>query len=250
MQDNQDIIYGIHPVLEALKSKKRNVTQLYVSDSKAGHRTVEEIIRLAKRANVRIDRIDNNVLDRLTGHANHQGIMAKVQPIKLLKLSTAIYEADGKKDELWLAIDEMTDPQNLGAIIRSAACLGFSTLILPNRRTVGITPAVYKVACGAIENVNLVEVANLSAAITDLKEEGFWIYGADMSGTPIHKVTYNAPAVLVIGSEGFGIREKTAENCDEVISIPQKQLGNVDSLNASAAASIIMYDMMSKIKLK
>ncbi len=250
MQDNQDIIYGIHPVMEALRSKKRNVTQLYVSDSKAGHRSVEDIIRLAKRANVRIDRIDNKTLDRLTHHANHQGIMAKVQPIQLMKLSTAIYDMEGKKDELWLAIDEMTDPQNLGAIIRSASCLGFSTIILPNRRTVGITPAVYKVACGAIENVKIVEVANLSSALNDLKEEGFWIYGADMSGKPIHKMKYNSPAVLVIGSEGFGIREKTAENCDEVISIEQKQMGGVDSLNASAAASIIMYDMMAKVKLK
>lgn len=250
MQDNLDMIYGIHPVMEALRSKKRNVTQLYVSDSKAGHKTVEDIIRLAKRANVRIDRIDNKMLDRLTHNANHQGIMAKIQPIQLLKLSTAIYDADGKKDELWLAVDEMTDPQNLGAIIRSAACLGFSTIILPNRRTVGITPAVYKVACGAIENVKIVEVANLSSALNDLKEEGFWIYGADMDGKPIHKVEYNSPAVLVIGSEGFGIREKTAENCDEVVSIEQQKIGNVDSLNASAAASILMYDMMRKVKLK
>lgn len=250
MQDNLDIIYGIHPVMEALRSKKRNVTQLYVSDSKAGHRAVEEIIRLAKRANVRIDRIENSVLNRLTHNANHQGILAKVQPIQLMKLSTAIYDADGKKDELWLAVDEMTDPQNLGAIIRSAACLGFSTIILPNRRTVGITPAVYKVACGAIENIKIVEVANLSSALNDLKEEGFWIYGADMAGKPIHQVEYNSPAVLVIGSEGFGIREKTAENCDEIISIEQTQIGNVDSLNASAAASILMYDMMRKVKLK
>lgn len=250
MQDNLDMIYGIHPVMEALRSKKRNVTQLYVSDSKAGHRAVEDIIRLAKRANVRIDRIDNKTLDRLTHNANHQGILAKIQPIQLMKLSTAIYDSDGKKDDLWLAVDEMTDPQNLGAIIRSAACLGFSTIILPNRRTVGITPAVYKVACGAIENVKIVEVANLSAALNDLKEEGFWIYGADMAGTPIHKVQYNSPAVLVIGSEGFGIREKTAENCDEVVSIEQKKIGSVDSLNASAAASILMYDMMRKIKLK
>ena len=161
-----------------------------------------------------------------------------------------MYDAEGKKDELWLAVDEMTDPQNLGAIIRSAACLGFSTIILPNRRTVGITPAVYKVACGAIENVKIVEVANLSAALNDLKEEGFWIYGADMAGKPIHQVQYNSPAVLVIGSEGFGIREKTAENCDEVISIEQQKIGSVDSLNASAAASILMYDMMRKVKLK
>lgn len=250
MQDNLDMIYGIHSVMEALKSKKRNVTQIYVSDSKAGHRAVEDIIRLAKRSNVRIDRIDNKTLDRLTHNANHQGIMAKVQPIKLMKLSNAIYEADGKKDELWLAVDEMTDPQNLGAIIRSASCLGFSTIILPQRRTVGITPAVYKVACGAIENINIVEVANLSAALIDLKEEGFWIYGADMAGKPIHKTEYASPAVLVIGSEGFGIREKTAENCDEVISIEQQLKGSVDSLNAAAAASILMYDMMRKVKIK
>ena len=124
--------------------------------------------------------------------------------------------------------------------------MGVSTIILPNRRTVGITPAVYKVACGAIENINIVEVANLSAALNDLKEEGFWVYGADMAGKPITKMQYASPAVLVIGSEGFGIREKTAENCDEIISIPQK--GGVESLNASAAASIIMYDMMAKVQ--
>ena len=246
MNENSDLIYGIHPVQEALRSKKRNVTQLYVADGKAGHRAVEEIIRLAKRSNVKIDRIDVKTLDRLTHNANHQGVLAKVQPVKLMKLSSAIYEADGRKNELWLAVDEMTDPQNLGAIIRSAACLGFSTIILPHRRTVGITPAVYKVACGAIEAINIVEVANLSAALNDLKEEGFWIYGADMAGKPITKMQYASPAVLVIGSEGFGIREKTAENCDEIISIPQKQHG-IDSLNASAAASIIMYDMMAKI---
>lgn len=248
MPETTDMIYGIHPVMEALKSKKRNVTQLYVSDNKAGHRQVEEIIRLAKRQNVKIDRIELKVLEKLTKGANHQGVMAKIQPVKLMKLSTAIYEADGKKNDLWLAVDEMTDPQNLGAIIRSAACLGFSTIILPQRRTVGITPAVYKVACGAIENINLVEVANLNAALNDLKEEGFWIYGADMDGKPINKMDYASPAVLVIGSEGFGIREKTAETCDEIISIPQQ--GGVESLNASAAASIIMYDMRAKIQLK
>jgi len=246
-ENNLDLIYGIHPVQEALRSKKRNVTQLFVSDSKAGHRAVEEIIRLAKRANVKIDRMENKMMDRLTHHANHQGVLAKIQPVRLMKLSNAIYESDGNKQDLWLAVDEMTDPQNLGAIIRSAACLGFSTIILPNRRTVGITPAVYKVACGAIENINIVEVANLSAALNDLKEEGFWIYGADMAGKPITQMQYASPAVLVIGSEGFGIREKTAENCDEIISIPQKANG-IDSLNASAAASIIMYDMMAKVQ--
>ena len=250
MSDNLDTLYGIHAVMEALKSKKRHVIQLYVADNKAGHRAVEEIIRMAKRSNVKIDRMDLKMMDKLTKGANHQGVLAKVQPVRVMKLSNAIYEAEGKKDDLWLAVDEMTDPQNLGAIIRSAACLGFSTIILPQRRTVGLTPAVYKVASGAVENVNIVEVANLSNALLDLKEEGFWIYGADMDGQSIAKTDYASPAVLVIGSEGTGIREKTAEYCDQIISIPQVRQGNVDSLNAAAAASIIMYDMMQKVQLK
>ncbi len=248
MSENLDILYGIHAVMEALKSKKRNVVQLYVADNKAGHRAVEEIIRLAKRNNVKIDRMDVKMMDRLTKGGNHQGVLAKAQPVRLMKLSTAMYESDGNKKDLWLAVDEMTDPQNLGAIIRSAACLGFSTIILPQRRTVGLTPAVYKVACGAVERVNIVEVSNLSNALLDLKEEGFWVYGADMDGQPITQTDYASPAVLVIGSEGTGIREKTAENCDQIISIPQK--GGVESLNASAAAGIIMYDMFSKVQLK
>lgn len=248
MNENLDTLYGIHAVMEALKSKKRNVTQLYVADNKAGHRAVEEIIRLAKRNNVKIDRMELKMMERLTKGANHQGVMAKVQPVHLMKLSTALYEADGNKKDLWLAVDEMTDPQNLGGIIRSAACLGFSTIILPQRRTVGLTPAVYKVACGAVESVNIVEVANLTNALLDLKEEGFWIYGADMDGQSITKTEYASPAVLVIGSEGTGLREKTLENCDQIISIPQK--GGVESLNAAAAASIIMYDMFSKVQLK
>ena len=248
MSENLDILYGIHAVMEALKSKKRNVVQLYVADNKAGHRAVEEIIRLAKRNNVKIDRMDVKMMDRLTKGGNHQGVLAKAQPVRLMKLSTALYESDGNKKDLWLAVDEMTDPQNLGAIIRSAACLGFSTIILPQRRTVGLTPAVYKVACGAVERVNIVEVSNLSNALLDLKEEGFWVYGADMDGQPITQTDYASPAVLVIGSEGTGIREKTAENCDQIISIPQK--GGVDSVNASAAAGIIMYDMFSKVQLK
>ena len=248
MSENLDILYGIHAVMEALKSKKRTGVQLYVADNKAGHRAVEEIIRLAKRNNVKIDRMDVKMMDRLTKGGNHQGVLAKAQPVRLMKLSTALYESDGNKKDLWLAVDEMTDPQNLGAIIRSAACLGFSTIILPQRRTVGLTPAVYKVACGAVERVNIVEVSNLSNALLDLKEEGFWVYGADMDGQPITQTDYASPAVLVIGSEGTGIREKTAENCDQIISIPQK--GGVESLNASAAAGIIMYDMFSKVQLK
>jgi len=209
---------------------------------------VEKVIALAKRNNVRIARMDVKTMDALAKGENHQGILAKVEPVKLMRHSKAVDEARGSKKEHWLAVDEMTDPQNLGSIIRSAACLGFTTILLPARRTVGLNATVYKVASGAVERVKIVEVANLNTALIDLKEDGFWIYGADMSGKPLPKVDYAYPAVLVIGSEGTGLREKTAEHCDEIISIPQAE--GMDSLNAANAASIIMYDMYAKMKFK
>jgi len=242
-----EIVYGVHAVGELIKSKKRRVEQLYVLDGKAGHRGIEDIIALAKRANVKIDRMDAKQMDVLTKKANHQGIVARAEAVKFMRLSSAIDAAHGNKKDLWLAVDEMTDPQNLGAVIRSAAFLGFSTILLPTRRTVGLSSAVYKVASGAVERVNIVEVVNLNTALLDLKDAGFWIYGADMAGKPINKAEYSGPAVLVIGSEGMGLRQKTAEHCDAIVSIPQSQ---GESLNAAAAASIIMYDMRAKIQLK
>ncbi|MGB2578849.1 23S rRNA (guanosine2251-2'-O)-methyltransferase [Elusimicrobium simillimum] len=249
MADNLELVYGVHAVTEVLRSKKRRVVQVYVLDGKAGHKGVELAIVLAKRANVKIDRMDTKQMDAITKKANHQGIIARVEPVKIMRLTSAISEARDNKKELWLAIDEMTDPQNLGAIIRSAACLGFSTILLPARRTVGLNATVYKVASGAVEKVKIVEVANLNTALLDLQDEGFWVYGADMEGKALPKVDYSYPAVLVIGAEGTGLRAKTLEHCDEVVSIPQAG-DSVDSLNAASAASIIMYDMFSKAYFK
>ncbi|ACC97968.1 rRNA methylase [Elusimicrobium minutum Pei191] len=249
MADNLDIVFGVHAVTEVIKNRKRRVIQLYVLDNKAGHRGIEDAIKAAKRNNIKIDRMDVKTMDALTKKGNHQGIAARVEPVKIMRLIDAIDVSRGNKKDLWIAVDEMTDPQNLGSIIRSAACLGFSTIILPSRRTVGLTPSVYKVASGATEKVTVVEVANLATALLDLKDEGFWIYGADMGGQSIVKTDYSFPAVLVVGSEGTGIREKTAEHCDQVVSIPQAP-GSVDSLNAANAASIIMFDMFAKANLK
>jgi 23S rRNA (guanosine2251-2'-O)-methyltransferase len=221
--------------------------QLYIT-GKRSSRQVEEIIRLAKTRNVKIKSLDSKLMDNMAGGANHQGVIARVEPLKMMRLSSAIHEAESKnkKKELWLAVDEVTDPQNLGSMLRSAACLGFSTVILPQRRTAGITPTVHKVASGALETLKIVEVSNLTSALLDLKEEGFWIYGADMAGQSIAETSYAYPAVLIIGNEATGLREKTKEHCDAVVSIPQE--GGVSSLNAAAAAAVIMYDMYAKRK--
>ncbi|WP_428897017.1 23S rRNA (guanosine2251-2'-O)-methyltransferase [Parelusimicrobium proximum] len=248
MSDKLEVIYGLHSVAEVLRNKKRHAEQLYVLDSKGGHKKVEDIIRLAKSRHVKIDRMDAKIMDALTKGANHQGVILKATPLQIMKLSNVLFEGELNKKDLWIAVDGITDPQNLGSIIRSAVCLGFSTLILPKRRNVGLTPAVYRVASGAVERIRIVEVANLNTTLIDLKEEGFWIYGSDMKGKSIKKVSYNMPAVLVVGSEEEGVSPKTLEHCDEIVSIPQA--GELDSLNAANAASIIMYDMYSKGVLK
>ncbi len=244
--DKEQLIFGIHPIREALKGRKRQIIQLYIVENKKQSKAVEDVIRLAKTNNVKIKSMEERLMNNLAGGANHQGVIARAEPLKLMRLTNALYESSGNKKDLWLAIDEVTDPQNLGSMLRSAACLGFSTVILPQRRSVGITGTVHKVACGALETLRIVEVTNLTTALLDLKDEGFWIYGADMAGKSIKEMDYAYPAVLVIGSEGTGLRLKTKEHCDEVISIPQQ--GGVSSLNAAAAGAIIMYDMFSKIK--
>jgi len=244
---NSEYIYGIQSVRETLRSRKKHVYQLFIAKKEARNKAVEEIVRLAKRNNVKIERIEPKLLDRMAKNKHHQGVVIRIEKVSLLKLSDALAEVvSQKQDVLWLAVDEMTDPQNLGSIIRSAACLGFDAVLLPQRRTVGLTPAVYKSASGMIEKIKVIEVNNLNSSILDLKDEGFTVYGAEMYGESLEKAKYKKPCLLIIGSEGFGLRYKTREHCDQLLSIPQVE--GTDSLNAANAASIIMYDMYTKTK--
>lgn len=239
MSSNMDFIYGTHSVLETLRSGKRKVLQLLVENRKRNP-AIDKIILQARRSGVTVVKTEPGVLDKLCAGGNHQGVLIKAEPLSLLRLNQAIDLDRGNKNALWLAVDEVTDPQNLGAIIRSAVCLGASAILLPERRTAGISPAVHKSASGAVEKARLVPVANLSNALLALKDAGFWIYGADMSGTPVGKARLNMPMVLVIGSEGTGLRRKTIDFCDGLVSIPQSGAG-VQSLNASCACAVLLY---------
>lgn len=238
-----EVIYGVHPVTETLRSRKRNVLQMFIVKGRSNSH-LDQLILMAKRMNVSLLRVDSNELDRIAGRGNHQGVVITAEPMRMMGLSDAIDRIGKRKDVVWLAVDELTDPQNLGSMLRSAACFGVDTVLLPERRTVGITPVVHKAACGALERLTIVQLVNLNNTIRELKDHGFWIYGTDMKGTPITKVKYNTPALLIIGSEESGLREKTREHCDEIVSIPQK--GQVDSLNAGVAAAIVMQDMATK----
>jgi 23S rRNA (guanosine2251-2'-O)-methyltransferase len=157
------------------------------------------------------------------------------------------FPAESRKGLILVALDEVQDPHNLGAIARSAVNLGAQALILPERRSAPVTGAVVAASAGAIQKIPVVSVVNLGQALERLKEEGFWVYGADASGRPAWDAVFNTPLVLVIGSEGYGMRPLVTSICDEVVSIPQAE-GGVESLNASCAASVLLYEVARQVR--
>ncbi|MEA3306323.1 MAG: 23S rRNA (guanosine(2251)-2'-O)-methyltransferase RlmB [Elusimicrobiota bacterium] len=238
-----EYLYGANTVSEVLKSDKRKIIKLLVSKhSPVGKAKI--VISTARKKGIKVTFCEPRLMDRIAKAGNHQGVILEVAPLKPMAMVDALGSVQDKKKLIWAAIDGITDPMNLGPIIRSAACFGVSALILPERRTVGITPIVQKTASGALEKIKIVRAVNLNQAIIDLKKKGFWVYGADMEGTPAHKATFAYPALIIIGSEGQGLHKQTRKHCDEIVSIPQK--GGVESLNASVAAGIIFYEMTQK----
>lgn len=241
--DKHELIFGIHPVMAVLREKKRRVLKVYIEETKHGT-TINKIMKLAQKQGARVIRYTKEDIEKIVKGQNHQGVVLLAEPMSVLSLSDAIAMDATNKNALWLAVDEITDPQNLGAILRSAACFGVSTVILPGNRTASITPTVHKAACGALESLRIVSGGNLNSSLLKLQDAGFYVYGTDMDGTPLPEVEYNLPALIIISSEGTGIRRKTAEHCDMVVSIPQR--GNVESLNAACAASVVLYDIVNK----
>jgi len=247
MTNQKETICGIHPVAQILRRRSRTVFTLFVEDAKITTR-ISQIIKLAKRQNIKILKKDKKALDRLSARANHQGAVAYVEPLNKLTLHEAILRDKKNKKSIWLAVDEITDPQNLGTMIRTAVSFGVNYIVLPQHRTAGITSVVSKAACGAMEDINIVEVSNLNWAILTLKEKGYWVYGTGLEGEPMQSIGYNAPCVLVIGSEGKGMRQLTGKNCDVIIKI--EQTSKTQSLNAACASAVVLYDMFCKIKLE
>lgn len=173
---------------------------------------------------------------------NHQGVVAIISPYSYSNPEDIFALARSKNENPFILIlDGITDPNNFGAIIRSASCAGCHGIIIPKRRSVGINSTVVKVAAGAIERVPVVRVTNLARAIEDLKSKGLWIYAADMKGTPYYETTFDGGVGLIIGSEGSGISQNIMKKSDFEVSIPI--IGSMDSLNASAAATVLMYEI-------
>jgi 23S rRNA (guanosine2251-2'-O)-methyltransferase len=239
-----EMLYGANTAEEILKSGRRRVYRLYVSERESGGKA-RSIISMARKAGCPVEFMNPRSLDHMSKGGNHQGVILEVEPVHTLSLSEALARIKDPRKTVWAGLDGITDPMNLGAIIRSAACFGISAIILPERRTAGITPSAQKTASGAIEKVDIVEVGNLNQTVLELKKKNFWVYGADMKGKPADKVDFAFPVLLLIGSEGEGLHQKTMEHCDELVSIQQK--GGVESLNASVAAGVIFYEISKKL---
>ena len=227
------ILSGIHPVVEALKSN-RPLDRVLVAQGAGGPR-LQEIIDLARGASVPVRFEPRAALDRLAGTPAHQGVVAMGAAKKYADLDSV---AGG---EMLVALDGVEDPHNLGAIMRTAYAAGASALILPERRSAGLTDVAAKAAAGALEHLPVVRVTNLNRALEELKERGYWIYGLDERGTESYsQATFASPAVLVLGGEGKGLHEQARKRCDALIRIPVA--GKIASLNVSVAAGIVLFE--------
>lgn len=239
--ENSNIICGRNPVLEALRSG-REIDRLLVAHGTGGG-SVTAIIAKCRTKGILIKEISPQKLDYYCGGANHQGVavMFASQEYAAVEDMFALAETRGEKPFL-IICDEIEDPHNLGAIIRTAEATGVHGVIIPERRSASLNATVAKAACGALEYVPVARVTNIANTIDALKERGVWVFGADMDGDDYTRTDFDTPCALVIGNEGKGIGALTAKKCDAVISLPMH--GKINSLNASVAAGILMYEVV------
>ncbi|MCL6750620.1 23S rRNA (guanosine(2251)-2'-O)-methyltransferase RlmB [Nostoc sp. CCCryo 231-06] len=241
IEEDSDLIYGRHPVLSALQNQ-RNLNRLWITTRLRYDPSFHHFLLQAKENGTVIDEVEPKRLDYLTNGANHQGVAAQVAPYAYIELPDLIEQAKAVTDPVIVVADGITDPHNLGAIIRTAEAIGAQGLVIPQRRASGITSTVMKVAAGALENFAVARVINLGRALEELKEAGYWIYGTAATGSePVHTVNFTGPIVLVIGSEGEGLSMLTQRSCDFLVSIPLQ--GKTPSLNASVAAGMTLYEI-------
>ncbi len=235
-----DLIAGRNAIAEALRAG-RAIDSLYVQRGERGG-ALQALVKKAKEAGAAIKEADPKKLDYLCGGANHQGVVA-VAAVKEYATVEDLFRRAQEKDEppFFIVCDELEDPHNLGAILRTAECAGAHGVIIPKRRSVGLTYAVGKASAGAVEYLPVARVGNLPSLLEELKARGLWIYAADMDGSPWCQTDFTGPTALVIGSEGRGVGRLVKEKADFVVSLPLK--GNINSLNASVAAGILCYEV-------
>lgn len=224
-------VFGKNSLKEALNNPEK-VKKIYLSENFKD----KEILNSIKEKNIRYESISSYDLDKIDN--KNQGVMVVLDDFEYTNLSDVL------NDNIIIILDHLEDPHNFGAIIRTAESAGIKTIIIPKDRSVDVNATVMKTSAGALNYINIVRVTNINNTINTLKENGYFIYGADMSGTDYKKVDYANKVVLIIGNEGNGLSNLVRKSCDEIVSLPMK--GKINSLNASVAAGILIYDLISK----
>lgn len=235
---NINIIVGRNPVTEALKSG-RDIDKLVVS---AEDGSMKKILALAKERRIPVMKVEKPAIDRIAEGQAHQGVCAYVSAYAYAELEDIFRLAEKRgEDPFIIILDNLEDPHNLGAIMRTAECAGAHGIIIPKRRACGLTEVVAKASAGAIEYMPCVKVTNIAQTIEELKAGGVWVAACDMGGQEYYKADLKGKLAVVIGSEGFGISRLVKEKCDFVVSMPM--VGRINSLNASNAAAVILYEV-------
>lgn len=234
-----DFIIGRHPAVEALKSKEQTINKVWLQDG-AHSDSISEILSLAKERGLVVQNAPKSKLDELSDGQNHQGVVLSVSAFEYAQLDDLFKAAEDKNEApFFLILDSIEDPHNLGSIMRTADAAGVHGIIIPKRRAVQLTATVAKTSTGAIEHVPVVRVTNLVNTTKELKKRGLWIFGTDMNGTDYRKWDAAGPVGLIIGNEGKGVSTLLKQTVDEMLTIPM--IGHVQSLNASVAASLLIY---------
>ena len=243
-----EIIAGIHPVHEAIRAARREILEVFLASGKKGGR-LARIEQLAIDAGFPVKQLTAEKITALAGDQRHQGAAARVGPLPLYELPDLIASVDNSRAPFLLLLDQVLDPHNLGAIIRTALCAGVDGILCPRDRAAAPSPVVSRISAGAMEHARMTVVTNLVSALKTLKEERFWVAGLDVAGDQsLFAADLSGPLAIVIGGEEKGMRPLVKKQCDYLISIPQAS--SLNSLNASVAGAVVMYEVFRQRRLK
>jgi 23S rRNA (guanosine2251-2'-O)-methyltransferase len=228
-KERPDVLYGRNPIFEALRAGKREVRRIWATQGAAKEPWLE---------GVNLEPADGDWLTQRAGSDAHQGLVADVSPYPYADPAALLKGTE----RLIVALDEIQDPRNLGAIARSAEAAGASGLVIPRHRSAEVTAVAAKASAGAVEHLAIAQVRNIADYLAEAKQAGCWVYGAAAKGTPYRQPDYTGGVVLVMGAEGTGLRPRVRSMCDDIVSLPMR--GHVDSLNVSAAAAVLLYGIL------
>jgi len=247
----QELIYGRNPIYECLRAQRRDVVKITLARGAQEKGSLADIVALAQKQRIPLQRVERQQLDALGKGINHQGVVAQVSGYPYASLDDILNLAKGRNQPAWLLVlDCLQDPQNLGTLLRTAEVVGVHGVVMPDRRATGVTPAVVSASSGASEHTLIAQVTNLARTMEELKRRDVWIAG--LEDVPDAQIAWQAdmsgPLALVVGSEGQGMRRLVRETCDFVVRLPAR--GQVNSLNAAVAGSVALYEIARQRKIE